>query len=638
MRYDKSSLCLNHQADHPFSIVTTLVMKTRISTLLLIITGFGSHVFGQDEPRRQFFTICVGTFLNATLADFDNLRDIGFIYDEPSENALLKIHLGGYSTVEDATSTLGQVKSRGYQDAYIVSRPLDRDGKSLFIQLGLFNLESQTDWSKYLKAGQLFVLLDGNKNKIVAGPYSEKADADQNLSAIRNMGFSDAFIRSAPLAQVTKISGFETGGLIIEKSSNAPNKNLEDTTQITIDTKPASPSPQGVERSAETGLLLFSFQETSAVHSTTDSTSDNIPEKKQQTVSKKTPTPQESLQVNNLPKIRGNVSRQSVRDLQTALLKSGSYTSVVDGLYGPATEKAYREEFVNNRQFQKYRILTAHIPVTIESPGLSSLDNAILELDNDFDSAMNFFANEGSPVSKGFRAYAEYIENGPSMAVDDLMNGALKMSFEGKKISFPFDPSATYAYRSLDQLILHLSFIMKVYEPQPIVPCWLFKKHPKEAFDAFRSVKALPVPYRIEPCDPFLQWEPVKVLHTMVADLCPSRVLQKISSDVQVNAANRSKVAMTPAPVSPGDLDALYKWNTDLWEMLDRKADNDVLYAEKIEALKIEFQQCRVLLEDYFLDANLDTAEANSLALYVLHSLVNPYLTFLGEKSRPLQD
>lgn len=582
----------------------------------------------QTAAQDQFYTICVGTFLNARLADFDNIREFGFLYDEPYENTLVKVNLGGFHDQKQAKSVLDKVRAKGYQDAYIVSRQPDKDGSGWFIQIGLADGKDKNIWSSYNHITPLYVHLDKDKLKVLTGPFREKSAADGQLKSLRTAGFTDAFVKSLPLTEVTAITDFETGGI----------PNQQETASKSSDPSPQDDSASNPAENPDVkqpDLLLYSFQGNTSIPTEADQSKETQPSQPDNHSSAEKPAPRPSSILNprEVPAIAGNIQRQSVRNLQTILQNIGTYEDLIDGYYGPATTKAYEKALESNAQLKKYRILSQYMAPEIQTPAFSALEHTLFTLGNNPEVAQSDLASNSTALANGYTAYLNYIESGPSSEVDDLMNSALRQVFSGQKdISFPFDFEATYAYRSLDQLLLHLSYIQKLSNPSAAVPCWLFTKHPAEMQAAYRSSKALPVDYKFEPCDPLLTWPALTLLHTIISDLCPDEVEKELTGDIQKNAELRTQISLTPAPIVPGDTAAINAWHDRMWEMMEGRTSGNQLYEEQLIAFKTIFHQSRILLEDYFMFAGLEMQEASQLALYALHTIVNPYLGYLDQE------
>lgn len=599
-------------------------LKIKIMRLILVLVagfllGLNSKAEAYPPTAENFYTVYIGTFLNAKLSDFDNIRDLGYLYDESYDESLLKIYMGGYRSQKEASRLLDRVKSRGYQDAYVVARPLDQKGDTWVVQLGLLKSGARINWNRYADAGNLFAHLQGEQVKIVTGPFDSKEQAERALPDIRKRGYADAFIKTAPAVELAEVSTFETGGVNLSEASRARIARMEMRTKGETDPK----EEKQPEEAGKEDFVLFSFEGEEQAPRRVESEEDlqflaaSIREK-----AGVAPASAEQ------PDIRARVSRRSVKDLQKVLKAEKMYTSTIDGLYGPGTRSGLEDFRAEDRRMQKYMLLARELPPQIPREEPTALEQYIQQLPEDPEGALRGLEVSGHPLAKAYRAYYYFMNSKNSAFVNELMNAAVRDAFRGKRqTGLPFDPTATYAYNSLDQLLLHLSYIQKVSDPQPAAPCWLFRAHPKETIDAFSAGRTVSLDYRMEPCDQFMEWEDIRLLHTVAADFCPDVNDPSVKQQVLGNAGRRTQLYLMPAPVVEGDVSALEMWNERFWKSVDDWASDDLILEDMTTSLKVAYFQSQVLLEDYYMDKGLDKKQARSLALFTLHSVINPYMS-----------
>ncbi|NJL75439.1 MAG: hypothetical protein HC892_10840 [Saprospiraceae bacterium] len=166
----------------------------------------------------------------------------------------------------------------------------------------------------------------------------------------------------------------------------------------------------------------------------------------------------------SVPRIRSNVKRRSVLDLQTTLKSIKAYTGSIDGWYGEGTADAFAQAANNNAQYKKYKLLSQYanqLKSSTDKTTVSPLQTAINTLWEASEESYKVFTRSTQPLAKAYQAYWLFQKNGPSSGVNNLMNGAISAAFQGVNAANrpPLDPKATYAYNDLEQVIRHLVYI-----------------------------------------------------------------------------------------------------------------------------------------------------------------------------------
>ncbi len=80
-------------------------LQKLLPILFLVATVFNTSAFTPVDDEYTF-TIHVGAFVKAKLADFKTIRAYGYLYAENAENNLIRIYMGDYETENDAYKTL----------------------------------------------------------------------------------------------------------------------------------------------------------------------------------------------------------------------------------------------------------------------------------------------------------------------------------------------------------------------------------------------------------------------------------------------------------------------------------------------------------------------------------------------------
>lgn len=566
--------------------------------LLLFLLGFCGVLSAQS-----YFTIQIGTFLDAQQEDFSALQPLGLVHATKTGANLYVIYVGGFDNRAAAEKVWQQVRNKGYINAFIQERVAAQGQTVSMIQLATRNSSKAVNWNEFENVGELYANITGDNIKILTGPYQSVDAAKAALPAIRKAGFKDAFVKNINNIYLEKLSEFETN----LKKPLIP---------LTMDNAPQN-APQSYDYPSAPAQVYNN-------QSTTPRVYDNIftaksPEAKQNVaVVQKVAAPV-------MPKIRSQVKRTSALELQKILKTEGYYKGSLDGYYGAGTASAYTTMLKNSRELQKYMVLADNTPMT-GAAAITALQTAIDDLPTDAAALATIRASK-APIAKAYQAYTSFLVNGPNVEVNNLMNAAIKEAFTGKKLPtpVPFDYRATYAYNDLEQLLLHTLYLHSLPDNDLTAPCWLSQRHPKEmkaAFDRYLATASLEYP--LKACDQFLTWDEIKLLHTIAMDLNPSKKLN--TNELTQAAALRTMLYNAPKPLSAADIKDTESWYNKLIKGLDNWAVNDPVNKQTVTAFKTVFYQSQVRLEDYFMDKGFKTDAAKSLALVTLRTLVEYHL------------
>ncbi|MEL6925302.1 MAG: hypothetical protein AAFO94_14745, partial [Bacteroidota bacterium] len=326
--------------------------------------------------------------------------------------------------------------------------------------------------------------------------------------------------------------------------------------------------------------------------------------------------------------IRTNVKRTSALELQKVLKSEEVYTGSLDGLYGKGTAAAYEKLQQQSRQLQKYAILAKHLPVEdVNMEPASTLEKTIGAIPSNPTLALQTLERLNDPMAKVFSAYMIFAagNNNPAKT-NQLMNEAIQATFGQQKVKNqpPFDFRATYAYSSLDQLLLHLTYV-QMGNPDVALPAWLLRQHPKEMQQALEPFDTMSdTNHNISGEAGFMDWTSLQLLQTIAEDLYAGPALDQANRMELKN--ERTKIFLLPKPLSADQKTSITTWYSQTMSTLDEWAAEDALHLEHIKAYKAAFYQSQVLLEDYFMDQGLKYTDAKPLALRTLKTVVAPYL------------
>lgn len=613
---------------------------------ILFVRGLAAHA----QEAVPEYTVQVGSYTNPKPSDFAQLKSHGFLYsvNRPGHT---DVFIGGYGTEAEANKILATLQLFGYDNAAVTKLNTEGGQSATVIQLETKRVGDKTNWEEYLPAGQLYVSLNGNQFKILTGTFPDMATAKSQLAKLQKSGFKDAFVKNINNVLLHEVTDFEMGGapkrplipLVFEekKEEKAPIE------QPKTEAKPSKPevpksydevaivtpqapkttelTPKGVETKAAPAEVQKKAEPTKQeVLKSEPAKTEPAKAAAPKAEPVKTPAATPVNYVADLPDIRPSVKRTSAYELQKALKTEGSYKGSLDGFYGKGTRSAYESALANNRQLQKYRILAKHMATPIEDAPKGTLQYFINHLWDDPKASMDGLATIKTPIAKAYRAYFLYASDGPSKDVNWLMNEAIKEAFAGKKSAFPkFDPTVRYAYEDIDQTLTHLRYVQEVTTNAPAAPCWLFRKHPGAALQAFGSM-GTDSNLKVQACGGFWEWEEVKVVDAIAKDL--NGLGQTSEAAIAKSQSQLAQLYLSPKAVGEDERKALEAWNGKLWQGIEGWSSRDPMLAEIATALRISYLQTEVLLEDYFMDEGFNEKEAKALGLQAMKTLVGPTL------------
>ena len=561
----------------------------RINTLLAVLTIWS---FQSLVAQDIYYTINIGTFLEAKAEDFGQLNKLGFLHSKKLDGNLSQIYLGGYTDANQAATNLNQVRSSGYTSAYLQENFLSNGQNTTIVQLATLRRSGPIDWPRFAAAGDLYVTLDGDLVKMVLAGFKSLDEARQAVNKARQLGFRDAFIKNVNSVFLHPIGAFESNNTVkkpliplqLDESGQLGNNNPNpDEIPDALGFDPNPGNPPGFPPN-----------------------SGNVTSK----------SPNANPAGRALPNIRAKIKRRSAMELQKVLQDQNVYNSGLDGYYGAGTKRAYDQFVRTNKDYKKYLILTQYGADPSANGGGDRLQAAINNLPS------NPAGVEGYPhyMGKVYQAYVVFNTLGPRNNVNNLMNTAIKEAFAGQaNAQVGFNPNATYAYNDLQQLLLHMFYVHGAEGNPYTIPCWLSERHPNEFNQVNASFAALPGVLKMQNCGGFNEWKEIQILNTIADEFTVDAVDETNKAKSLAVAAglyNNPNALSTPLNRE------LEQWNTALWQQLNNWSNQDPIHRRMTTSLKVAYFQSQVRLEDFFMDKGFKQAEAKGLALASLRALV----------------
>ncbi len=547
---------------------------------------------------QERYTVQIGNFMETRAEDFSQLRSIGFVYATPVDAGVMSIMLGGYDSKDAADRAVAQVRAKGYPSAYARQIFLREGMNVAVIQIGTEKSNTKINWERYAAAGDLYGIMGAGDIRVVTGPYASMDEARKRLDGIRKAGFRDAFVRAVNSMTLHRLAEFETG---IKKPLIPLNIQTEASqAQASIPVIPADYDASGARIKSPDPITTGQNQPAPAMQARSAS----------------------SIALVQMPVIRGNIKRRSVLDLQQALKAEGTYTGALDGLYGNGTAAGYNAFAGSNRQMLRYGALSENAMQPGLSPAAAQFQRALHAMHND-QAAVVEVTTAGGPLAKAYQAYVLFTSRGASNEINQLMNAAIRESFEGKAMrkAPPFDTRSSYAYNNLDQLLLHIHYLHSAPGNVVTAPCWLAQRHPAEmarVYETYAGYADGDFPFR--GCDQLSTWPEIAMLSAMAQNLGVN------TSESASAAALRAKLFSAPPAPKKDEEVSLENWNIRVWKGLDAWAQRDPLNQDLIKAFRVAYYQSQIRLEDHFMDKGFNAEAARSLSLSTLQTITGHHL------------
>lgn len=589
-------------------------MQHSIFTLLLAL----SICLPSKTQAQDYFTVLVGNFVEVRPQDFAAARSLGFVYKQVADGNMQQVYVGNYTEQEKANTVANALRNQGFTNAQVSRRTITTGPEAIIIQIATRFSNRSINWADLSKAGDLNVMVEDERIKVMTGTFPDMATAQSTLPSIKALGFDDAFVKSVPRDRLLPVTSLSTG-------------IKEDLIPLQLNEEPVpSPTPP-----VATGQIVIPSGSTNnggrittpnepTVPRTNPADADLPPVTGTTTTINRPARPTAVTTTMErkgvaIPAIRGDIKRNSVINLQRLLESEGYYNSSLDGYYGNGTKTAYEQMLAQNNGIQKYRLLVPFYASNAPIAGAGALQTAIDDLPYSV-SAPGVIAAANTATARAYQAYQLFISRGPSGSVDELMNAAIKQAYANTTVNRgSFDYRATYAYRDLTQLIMHVFYIHSAPGNSYTVPCWFSDRHPAEV--ARVNTEMLPVsqPLQWSSCDPFLAWEEIRLLQTIALDLNPMALQQ--TTKLRAAASERAALFQRTSGLGIGQGTILESWQQNLWQNIDRWSANDPFLTATATSLHLAYFQSLVRLEDYYMNKNFDANAARYLAIATIKAI-----------------
>jgi hypothetical protein len=485
-----------------------------------------------------------------------------------------------------------------------------QNSNAYFIQVATYADPQYKDFAKIHSIGYLFdIPLENGFHKIMMGTYNSYNSAKRDLAKIQAKGYKDAFISKVAIKD-------EDAAFIVQLAT------LDQTDKIywgdwqRLTNKLCLQMSESKLRIAAGPFYkrIDAEKEMDAIKKLGGRQDIFI-----KRVSEKVLHPLSEIELQRSG-MSGNKAavRPTVKSLQAALNQAGYYSKEVDGQWGPNT-KAALEQFTNaDDDYEKYKLLSQQ---QMHSQAVEdySLQYYLNLIDSDPFAAEQGLKRFKHPLAKVYLAYIYRngdikIENS-QQTINSLMHDAIDMVFSNYRLKTRYDFSQKYSYEDIKQLIMHLRAVHEAVKDEPQVPCWLFRRHPQLAAEAF-------APYFMNErdnfevssdCGSFLDLPQMQVLMTIAKDMGGSK---------ENNLAKLNELYAFHKALPLEEMRSLEQWNEKIWKHLYDWSKASPLQASTYKVLKVSYYETLMVVENYFLKLGYSNRDARALGLKVLKQSV----------------
>lgn len=548
-----------------------------------LITGLALFLlcscFAQDQIR---YKVNLGNFdSNVKAIDFDYLLNKGLLYTQAGQKL---VFLGHFEDYNDALQQAQLAKEKGCFNARVEPVNLNKPSE-YYVQIASYDYFNQAALSFDYQSSNRKIAGTKGQIQILVGPFADRTSADLNLANLRE-SYPGAFLAKFRPQEVHLITDFYYD----QEQPTLPSPQL---------TNYQVPQQKGFDDLLAKEEELNTFWE---LHFGT------------------------TLKKQSKPAIRGNKKRTSALKLQTLLKKDGAYTSSLDGYYGKGTQTAFQQMYNQDPVIQYYRKQLKQNQENVIALELNNINDVLLNLPYEPMVCKDKLVKMPEPLAGAYLAYLEMIASGPSNNLNKTMNRAIKEAFKNGSVNqnMRFDPSASYDYQNMEQIVQHLLFIHMNTGKNIPAPCWLYDYHIKEIsqFSSKDPISFAKINWNN--CSSTYNWEEMDLLLTIINQISIGQVDAYEASN---SWSNQITLIYDQPTISDQEHEANQAWSEAVSTNIYKWGQKDV-YLEKLSySIRLLYFQNQVLLEDLFMDKGFSLGESKKMALAAMNSLAGPYLS-----------
>jgi len=123
--------------------------------------------------------------------------------------------------------------------------------------------------------------------------------------------------------------------------------------------------------------------------------------------------------------------------------------------------------------------------------------------------------------------------------------------------------------------------------------------------------------------DPLFDWEELNLLRQITNELCAE---EPTAAELASAAAQRAELLLLPQKLTDEQRTEVLIWNQEFWDGVAAWSEKAAILKKWSLPLKASYLQSQIRLEDYFMDKGSSPQEATGQAIFVLKTMVEPYL------------
>lgn len=195
---------------------------------LLFIWGltllWQAGLYAQSPGSNIIYCLQLGVFKNPKSVDVSKLKKIpAVIHSEDAGEGRTRLLLGRFEQRTEAEAILPEVKSGGFENAFVVERnvaaaPTNQPqlpNKIYIVQIGAFAKDiPSTETPKLAKVvNNIYSEKSGNLLKMYIGPYLNGDEALEGVSSAKKIGFGQAFRKEIESDELNKMQLYQKGNI-----------------------------------------------------------------------------------------------------------------------------------------------------------------------------------------------------------------------------------------------------------------------------------------------------------------------------------------------------------------------------------------------------------------------------------------
>jgi len=123
--------------------------------------------------------------------------------------------------------------------------------------------------------------------------------------------------------------------------------------------------------------------------------------------------------------------------------------------------------------------------------------------------------------------------------------------------------------------------------------------------------------------DPLFDWESLNLLRQITSELCAEEPTQTM---LESAAAQRAALLLSSQKLTDEQRTEVLIWNQEFWNNVAAWSEKAAILKKWSLPLKASYLQSQIRLEDYFMNKGSSPQEATGQAIFVLKTMVEPYL------------